>query len=102
MTAVDPTDRLPALTEVEEQLLPGWPETKIEQSLNRIARPREVLGAERVHAARNVATAIEAARSLTALPDTGPDAVVLVTGSVVTVGDADLVLPTPPKPRGSR
>jgi len=63
------------------------------------AAARQVFGAQRIHVAFNVATAIEKARALAApLPGHGPDALVLVTGSVVTVGDASRVLPAVSKP----
>jgi dihydrofolate synthase/folylpolyglutamate synthase len=56
-----------------------------------------VFGAQRVHVAFNVATALDKARTLAApLPGGAPDALVLVTGSVVTVGDANRVLPAAP------
>ena len=67
------------------------------------ATARQVFGRQRIHVAFNVATAIEKARALAApLPGCAPDALVLVTGSVVTVGDADRVLPAASKPAGSR
>jgi dihydrofolate synthase/folylpolyglutamate synthase len=54
---------------------------------------REVFGAEQVQVAADVATAVEAARSLAAcVPGEPADSRVLVTGSVVTVGDARQVL----------
>jgi dihydrofolate synthase/folylpolyglutamate synthase len=56
---------------------------------------RHVFGAERVHLARDVATAIDAAKALAATgTEAGDDPLVLVTGSVVTVGDADRLLPS--------
>ena len=56
---------------------------------------RRVFAPERVHVARDVATAIEAAKALavTGDPEDG-DPLVVVTGSVVTVGDADRILPS--------
>lgn len=57
---------------------------------------RQVFGAQRVHIAFNVPTALDKARALAAsLPAQPSDALVLVTGSVVTVGDAARVLPAP-------
>ncbi|WP_328996159.1 bifunctional folylpolyglutamate synthase/dihydrofolate synthase [Kribbella sp. NBC_01245] len=67
------------------------------------ATARQVFGAQRVHVAFNVATALDKARTLAApLPGNEPDGLVLVTGSVVTVGDANQVLPadTPRRPMG--
>ncbi|MFI6675393.1 bifunctional folylpolyglutamate synthase/dihydrofolate synthase [Kribbella sp. NPDC050470] len=61
------------------------------------ATARQVFGAQRIHVAFNVATAIEKARALAApQPGRAPDALLLVTGSVVTVGDANRVLPPGP------
>jgi dihydrofolate synthase/folylpolyglutamate synthase len=63
------------------------------------AAARQVFGAQRIHVAFNVATAIEKARALAApLAGHAPDALVLITGSVVTVGDANRVLPAVSKP----
>lgn len=67
-------------------------------------RAAGILGAARVRRASNVATAITVARALAGVPVDGADpdeAVVLVTGSVVTVGDAARVLPVAPAPRTS-
>ncbi len=50
-----------------------------------------IFGTSRVHAAPSVASALESARSIAAADDNG-DAAVLVTGSVVTVGDASRFL----------
>jgi dihydrofolate synthase/folylpolyglutamate synthase len=62
---------------------------------------RSIFGAQRVHLAGNVPTALQMARSLAASPpDAVADTLVLVTGSVVTVGDASRILPSPPKPPG--
>lgn len=60
---------------------------------------RQVWEADRVHVARDVATAIAAAKSLAVAGGAdGDDGVVLVTGSVVTVGDADRLLPSACRP----
>jgi len=60
------------------------------------ARARQVWGTDRVHVAQDVASAIAGARSLAVAGRTSSDgAIILVTGSVVTVGDADRLLPSP-------
>lgn len=57
------------------------------------ARARQVWGTDRVHVAHDVASAIAGARSLAVAGRTSSDgAIILVTGSVVTCGDADRLL----------
>lgn len=57
---------------------------------------RQVFGAQRIHVARDVATAINVATGFAApVLDQTPDSLVLVTGSVVTVGDASRFLSQP-------
>lgn len=53
---------------------------------------------ERVHIARTVETALVVARGRAAPPGAAREAVVLVTGSVVTVADAERLLPAPATP----
>jgi dihydrofolate synthase/folylpolyglutamate synthase len=59
---------------------------------------RGIFGPSRVHLARNVVTALEVAKAQAAPPGSTREALVLVTGSVVTVGDADRVLPSARRP----
>lgn len=53
---------------------------------------------ERVHIARTVESALAVARGRAAAPGAGRESVVVVTGSVVTVADAEGLLPASPGP----
>lgn len=57
-----------------------------------------ILPSSRVHIARNIDAALELAQTRAAPPGTARDGLVLVTGSVVTVADAQRLLPAAPTP----
>ena len=57
-----------------------------------------VVPPERVHTAGSVAAALGVARGRAAPTGAAGESVVLVTGSVVTVADAERLLPAPPTP----
>ena len=57
-----------------------------------------ILPPSRVHIARNVEAALAVAQTRAAPPGTAREGLVLVTGSVVTVADAERLLPAPPTP----
>jgi dihydrofolate synthase/folylpolyglutamate synthase len=57
-----------------------------------------ILPPSRVHIARDVEAALAVAQARAAPPGTSREGLVLVTGSVVTVADAERLLPAPPTP----